>query len=91
MSIYVFSRVYIYMGMHVYVASPQYDIVLLCCETLVSDMHHVSELVAMSCCAGAGCLGLEVWLHTYEMVTEHFISPNLSVVVAKCWILGLVV
>ena len=26
-----------------------------------------------------------------EMVTEHFASPNLSVVVAKCWFLGCVV
>ena len=24
------------------------------------------------------------WLHTLEMVTEHFANPNLSVVVAKC-------
>ena len=42
------------------VASSQYDI-LLCSETLVSDMRHVSEfwfpdLVALSCCAGEGCL-----------------------------------
>ena len=31
------------------------------------------------------------WLHTYEMVTEHFVNPNLSVDVAKCWFLGCVV
>ena len=77
------------------VASSQYDI-LLCSETLVSDIRHVSELlvpalVAQCCCAGARCLGPEGWLHTYEMVTEHFANPNLSVVVAKCWFLGCVV
>ena len=31
------------------------------------------------------------WLHTFEMVTEHFANPNLSVVVAKCWFLWSVV
>ena len=31
------------------------------------------------------------WLHTFEMVMEHFSNPNLSVVVAKCWFLGFVV
>ena len=31
------------------------------------------------------------WLHTFEMVTEHFANPNLSVGVAKCWFLGYVV
>ena len=46
-------------------------------ETLVSDMRHVSEILV------PGCLGPEGWLHTYEMVTEHFANPNFSVVVAK--------
>ena len=59
------------------VPSSQYDI-LLCSETLVSDM------VPLPCCAGARCLGPEGWLHTHAMVTEHFANPNLSVVVAKC-------
>ena len=73
------------------VASSQYDI-LLCSETLVSDMRHVSEvLVALCCCVGARCLGPMGWQHTYEMATEHFANPNLSVVVAKCCFLGLVV
>ena len=75
------------------VASSQYDI-LLCSETLVSDMHHVllvSGSVARSCCVGARCLGHVGWLHKFEMVTEHFANPNLSVVVAKCWFLGFVV
>ena len=77
------------------VASCQYDI-LLCSETLVSDMRHVSELlvpdsVSLSCCAGTGCLGPEGWLHTCGMVTEHFANPNLSVVVAKCLFWGFVV
>ena len=77
------------------VASSQYDI-LLCSETLVSDMRHVSECwfpvsVALSCCVGARCLLPVGWLHTFEMVTEHFANPNLSVAVAKCWFLGFVV
>ena len=77
------------------VGSPQYDI-LLCSETLVSDSHHVSEfwfpdLVALSCCVGEGCLEPKGWRRTYEMVTEHFANPSLSVVVAKCWFLGFVV
>ena len=54
-------------------ASSQYEI-LLCSETLVSDIRHVSYM-----------------LHTFEIVTEHFANPNLSVVVAKCWFLGCVV
>ena len=42
------------------VASSQYDI-LLCSETLVSDLRHVSELLVpgfgrLSSCAGASCL-----------------------------------
>ena len=76
-------------------ASCQYDI-LLFSETLVSDMRHVSELLV----PGSGhpvllcrerCLGREAWLHKYEMVTEHFANPNLSVVLAKCWFLRCVV
>ena len=75
------------------VASSQYDI-LLCSETLVSDMRHVSEvLVPGFCrpvllCRGKMPVG---WLHTFEMVTEHFANANLSVVVAKCWFLWFVV
>ena len=77
------------------VASSQYDI-LLCSATLVSDMRHLSEVrfpvsVAMSCCVGARCLGPMGWLHSFEMVREHFANPNLSVVVAKCCFLGFVV
>ena len=78
------------------VASSQYDI-LLCSETLVSDMCHVSEVlvpgfsVALFCCVGARCLGPMGWLHTFEMVTEYFTNPNLSAVVTKCWFLGFVV
>ena len=46
--------------------------------------------VALSC-VGARCLGPVGWLHTFEMVMEHFANPNLSVVVVKCWFLGFVV
>ena len=49
------------------------------------------DLVALSCCAGEGCLGPEGWQHTYEMDMEHFANPSLSVVVTKCWFLGFVV
>ena len=59
-------------------------------------MRHVSELLVpglgpLSCSAGARCLGPEGGLHAYEMVTEHFDNPNLSVVVVKCWFLWFVV
>ena len=76
------------------VASSQYDIMLYS-ETLVSDMRHVrywfSDSVALSCCACPRCLGHEGWLHTYEMVTEHFANQNLSAVVVKYCFLGFVV
>ena len=74
------------------VASSQYDI-LFCSETLVSDMHHVSELLVpgfsrpVLLCQGK----MLEWRHIFEMVTENFSNPNLSVVVAKCWFLGFVV
>ena len=62
------------------VASSQYDI-MLCSETLVSDIRHVSEVlvsvapvsVALSCCVGARCLGPVGWLHTFERLRS--ISP----------------
>ena len=77
------------------VASSQYDI-LLCSDTLVSDMRHVLEVLVPvfcrpSCCAGVRCLGPVGWMYSFEMVTEHFAHSNLSVVVAKCWFLGFVV
>ena len=72
---------------HLTVASSQYDI-LLGCETLVSDMRHVSEVLLPGFCRPvllfrARCLGPVGWLHTFEMVMEHFANPNLSVVVAQ--------
>ena len=78
------------------VALSQYDI-LLCSETLVSDLRHVSEFlvpagsVALSACAGASCLMPVGWRHMYEMDMEHFANQNLSVVVVKCWLLRFVV
>ena len=65
-------------------ASSLYDI-LLCSETLVSDLRYVAELlvprlVVLSCCAGAGCLWLGGRQHTYEMDMEHFANPSLSIV-----------
>ena len=77
------------------VTSSQYGI-LLCsrfwsqiCVTCRSRWF--PDSVALSCCAGARSLGPEGCLHTYEMVTEHFANPNVSVVVAKCSFLGCVV
>ena len=77
------------------VVSSQYDL-LLCSETLVSDMRQVSEIQIpgfasiVLLCRGK-MIRPEGWQHTYEMVTEHFTNQNLSVVVAKCWLLGCVV
>ena len=83
------------------VASSQYDI-LFCSETLVSDMRHMLEVLVPDLCRPvllcrgkmprASCPQFlsNVRLHTFEMVTEHFANPNLSVVVAKCWFLGFV-
>ena len=77
------------------VASSRYDR-LLCFETLVSDMRHLSELLV----PGFGCPVLlcrgrmrrpQGWRHMYEMDMQHFTNPSLSVVVAKCWFLGFVV
>ena len=70
-------------------ASSQFDI-LLCSETLVSDLRHVSELLVP-------WFGRPVMLcrgklrHMYEMDMEHFANQNLSVVVVKCWLLEFVV
>ena len=77
------------------VASSHYDI-LLCSETLVSDMRHVSEALVPGfgrpvLLCGAKCLGPVGWLHTFQMITDHFPNQNLSVVVAKCRFLGFVV
>ena len=75
------------------VASSQYDI-LLCSETLVSDMRHVSEVLVSGFGRPVLCRGKLPpmgWLHMFEMVTEHFANPNLSVVVAKYWFLRFVV
>ena len=65
-------------------------------ETLVSDMHHVSELLVpgfgrpVLLCRGKMPRARGMAAYTYEMVTEHFANPNLSVVVAKCWFSGCV-
>ena len=57
------------------VASSHYDI-LLCSETLVSEMRHMSEVLVpgfghlcATCCVGTRCLGPVDWLHTFEMVS----------------------
>ena len=77
------------------VASSQYDM-LLCSETLFSDMRHVSEVLVPSFCRPVLlCRGkmprARGRRHTFEVVTEHFANLNLSVIVAKCCFLGFVV
>ena len=77
------------------VASSQYDI-LLCSETLVSDMRHVSEVLVpgfyrpVLLCRGK--IPRERGMAAYVRDGYGaFANPNLSVVVAKCWFLGFVV
>ena len=77
------------------VASSQNDI-LFCSETFVSYMRYMSEVLVPGFCRPVLlCRGkmprARGIVHTFEMVTEHFANPNLSVVVAKCWFLGFVV
>ena len=77
------------------VASCRY-LILLCSETLISDMRHVGELlvpdlVALSCCAGARSFGPKGWSHTYVMDMKHFANPSFNVVVAVCCLLWFVV
>ena len=76
------------------VASYQYDI-LFCSETLVSDTHHLTELLIPS-------FGRPVFLCRGKMpqargMAAHakdgygaFSNQNFSVVVAKCWFMGFV-
>ena len=56
-------------------------------------MRNVSEVLVPGFCRPVLlCRGkMPRALHTFEMVTEHFANPNLSVVVAKCWFVGFVV
>ena len=76
------------------VSSSQYDM-LFFSESMISDMHHMSELLVLGFgCPVLLCLGKlprARRMAAYEMVTEHFANPNLSVVVVKCWFLGFVV
>ena len=72
------------------VASSQYDI-LLCSETLVSYLRHVSELL-VPCMVRSPCLVVPEQAasivpvgrrHMNEMEMEHFANQNLNVVVVK--------
>ena len=77
------------------VASSQYDI-LLCSETFVSDMRHVSEFLVLGfdrsvVYAGARCLGPKGRLRTYEMVTEHYAKPKFGCGCCEMLHLGFVV
>ena len=77
------------------VASSQYDI-LLCSETLVSGVRHVSEVLVPGFCRPVLlCRGK---MHRARGMAAYardgygaFRNPNLSVIVAKCWFLGFVV
>ena len=76
-------------------ALSRYDI-LLCSETLVSDIHYVSVLLVPR-------FGRPVLLYQYMMLQDRgmaaytrdgygaFCPHKLSVVVVKCWFLGFVV
>ena len=76
-------------------ASSQYDI-LLCSETLVSDMRHVSVVLVpgfgrlVLLCRGKMPLAPGKAAYVRDGFGA-FRQPNLSVVVAKCCFLGFVV
>ena len=75
------------------VASSQYDI-LLCSETLVSDMRHVSEVLVPGFCSPVARGKMPRARRMAAYVRDGygaFRNLNLSVVVAKCWFLGFVV
>ena len=76
-------------------SSSQYDI-LFCSETLVSDMRHVSEVLVPGFCHPVLlCRGKMPRARGMAAYVRDgygaFRQPNLSVVVAKCWLLGFVV
>ena len=70
------------------VVSSRYEI-LLCSESLVLDMRHVSELLvpgfdsSVLLCQGRMPLARGM-AHTYKMDMEHFANPTSSVVIVKC-------
>ena len=77
------------------VASSHYDL-LLCSETLVSDRRHISELQV----PGFGRPVMLCWdgMQRARMMAAyvrdgygHFVNPNLSVAVVRCWYSGCVV
>ena len=78
------------------VAASQYDI-LLCSETLVSDLCPVSELLVpgfgrpVCLCRGKLPRARGMAAYVYEMDMENFANQNFSVVVVKCWLLGFVI
>ena len=77
------------------VPSPQYDL-LLCSETLVSDRHHMSELLVpgfgrpvLLCRDGVPrARGMAAYVRDGM---GHFANLNLSVAVVRCWYSGCVV
>ena len=76
---------------HLTVASSQYDI-LLCSETLVSDMGHVSEVLIPGFCRPVLlCRGKMPRARGMDVYVRDFANPNLSAVIAKCLFLGFVV
>ena len=76
------------------VVSSRYDI-LLCSETLVPDMRHVSELLVPGFGRPVFCRSktprARGMAANIQDVYRAFANPNLSVVVSKCWSLGFVV
>ena len=63
-----------------------------CSEICVSDIYVTRRscwfqgLVVLSCCAGAGWLGPQGWLHRWELDIEHDANPNVRVAAMKLWL-----
>ena len=77
------------------VASSHYNI-LLCSETLVSDMRHVPEVLVpgfghpVLLCRGKKTRARGIAAYVRDGYGDGY-NPNLTVVAAKCWFLGCVV
>ena len=78
------------------VALSKYDI-LLCSETLVSDLHHVSELLvpvfgrAVFLCRGKLPRARGMAAYVRDGYGAFHNNQNFSVVVVECWLLGFVI
>ena len=77
------------------VASSQFDL-LLCSETLISDRHHILELLVPGFSRTVLCRdgmpralwACRRWLHMCEMDKGHITNQNLSMAVVRYWYSG---